>query len=296
MSTSENFTPLPEASEYSAEAVIAGRASAPNPDNPPWGMVNASLIWFGSLFLLLFVPLLFALPYIISLHRSDALSNAALMEDKTFILLNILGVIPAHILTFALVWVVATQFGKYPFWQTIGWGWGKNFGFAKSFGLTILMMIVGLTILKFFGGQETPMEKLINSSAYARLATAFLAATTGPLVEELVYRGILYSALQRIAGMVWAVIIVSFLFALVHVSQYHNNLGVIAVITILSVVLTLTRALTGKLLPSFTIHTIFNGIQALYLVFQPYIEKHDAGSEQKAAALLQLARSIKHFI
>jgi membrane protease YdiL (CAAX protease family) len=96
--------------------------------------------------------------------------------------------------------------------------------------------------------------------------------------------------------MVWGVIIVSFLFALVHVSQYHNNLGVIAVISILSVVLTLSRALTGKILPSFTIHTIFNGIQSLYLVFQPYIEKHDAGSEQKAAALLQLARFVKHFV
>ena len=62
------------------------------------------------------------------------------------------------------------------------------------------------------------------------MATAILAVATGPLVEELLYRGLLYAALQKALGMLWAVTIVSGLFAAVHVFQYYNNLGVIAVI------------------------------------------------------------------
>jgi membrane protease YdiL (CAAX protease family) len=63
------------------------------------------------------------------------------------------------------------------------------------------------------------------------------------------------------------------LFAGVHVLQYYNNLGVMAVIVLLSVALTLVRARTGSLLPSYVMHLVFNGIQAIILVVQPFVGK-----------------------
>ena len=61
--------------------------------------------------------------------------------------------------------------------------------------------------------------------------------------------------------------------------QYYNNFGVIAVIAVLSIVLTVVRARTGKLLPSYIIHFVFNGIQAVLLVLAPLLEKnHDAAA------------------
>jgi membrane protease YdiL (CAAX protease family) len=93
-------------------------------------------------------------------------------------------------------------------------------------------------------------------------------------------------------GAIWAVMIVSALFAFVHVFQYSNNLGVIAAISMLSLSLTLVRALTGRLLPCFMIHLIFNGLQSLYIIFEPYMKTPGAGGEQKAAIVEMLARSI----
>lgn len=62
---------------------------------------------------------------------------------------------------------------------------------------------------------------------------------------------------------------VSMLFALVHVPQYIDNLGVIVAIIVLSVGITTVRAVTGRLLPCIILHFIFNGVQAVQIVLQP---------------------------
>src|SRR4029434_122184 len=103
---------------------------------------------------------------------------------------------------------------------------------------------------------------------------AFVAVFTAPLAEELIYRGVLYSALERAAGMGVAIAVVALLFAGVHVFQYWNNIGVITGITLLRFTLTLARAYSGSILPPFIIHLVFNGIQALVLALSPFIDSN----------------------
>jgi len=90
-------------------------------------------------------------------------------------------------------------------------------------------------------------------------------------VEESIYRGILYPAIERTAGAKTAVILVTLLFAVPHVPQYWPNIGVISSITLLSVVLTLVRARNGRLLPCLVVHLVFNGIQSVIILFEPYL-------------------------
>ena len=207
------------------------------------------------------------------------------------IFISILSVLPTHILTFLAVWFVVTSRGRRPLWQTLGWSWPGNFGPWKTIGLAVLLLAVGSLITRYLGGSETQVDQIINSSLRARFATAFLAAVTGPLVEELVYRGVLYSAFQRVLGMTWAVVLVSALFAGVHVIQYYNNLAVIAVIALLSVALTLARARSGSLLPSYVMHLVFNGIQAVILVVQPFVGKPSTENAPQVGFLIHsLAR------
>jgi hypothetical protein len=250
-----------------------------DPNNPPWGIPQALVTWFTSVVLLAVVPLLVVMPYVI--YRSWFLHQPPhnLMADKNFIVLSLLGVLPTHLLSFLVVWLVVTAAGQRPFWRTLGWSWPENFGLWKSIFLAAALFGFGWLILRIFGGPETQLDQLINSSYMARLVTAILAVSTGPLVEELIYRGVLYSAFQRVVGMFWSVVLVSLLFTAVHVYQYYKNFGVIAVIAVLSVSLTLVRARTGKLLPSFVMHVVFNGIQAIFLVLQPFFEK--PSTEQK---------------
>jgi membrane protease YdiL (CAAX protease family) len=288
-----NFSPWPPV-ESNPEAV-----ATIDPNNPPWGLVGAFLTWLASVALLFGMALAFLIPYA-ALHArgmsSDELGQF-LANDKTAILLTVLSGIPAHLLTLGIVWAVVTRFGKRPFWRTLGWTRGKGFGFWTSAGLAALLYIGSISMIYVFGLEETDtaLSRIVASSRAAALAIAFMAVVTAPLVEELVYRGLLYSALQKAAGRGWAIGGVLLLFTVIHVPQYWPNYGVIAAVGLLSVSLTLVRAYTGRLLPCFIMHLVFNGIQSAIIIFEPYLRQLFMKSGQEAASILNLPEAVGFF-
>jgi membrane protease YdiL (CAAX protease family) len=176
-----------------------------------------------------------------------------------------------------IVWLVITYGGRRPFWQNIEFDWPKN---SSPMVISLVCVLAGtvlfllaLAVTSLYGEHKTDLDLLIESSIYTRLATAFVAVATAPLVEEVVYRGLLYRALEKAAGMGVAIALVSLLFAGVHVFQYRNNIAVIIIITLLSFTLTISRAVTGKMLPAFIIHLVFNGIQSVLIVLGGFIDK-----------------------
>ena len=235
--------------DYQPAPTSPGFIDIIDPNNPPWGIFAASLTWFASIVFLLFVPVITALPYMIYAAQRGTSSPDALLSDKNFIFFSVAGVIPAHLITFGVAWAVVTKFGRYPFWKTVGWKWPANFGPWKSVGVALGLLGIGALITYVVGGKQTELDELINSSYRTRITTAILAATTGPLVEEVVYRGLLYPAFQRALGVVSSVLIVSVLFAGVHVYQYRSNIGVIAVISLLSLSLTTIKSLHSQFAP-----------------------------------------------
>jgi uncharacterized protein len=304
VSTSNESAPLVETAAGSHLTAGQGHVVSPtadtviDPNNPPWGIVAGLLTWLGSVAVLIGTTLLFVIPYIALKFPGGTKEELEqfLTTDKTAVLLQIVSAFPAHLLTLGIVWAVVTRFGKRPFWRALGFSWSERVGFWTSAGLAIALLALGMLLTKLIGGEPTTIDQIVNSSNASRYALAIMAATTAPLVEELVYRGVLYSALHKVAGMVWAVIGTSILFVLVHVLQYRNNIGVIIVISVLSLSLTLVRAFTGKLLPCFIMHLVFNGIQSVYILIQPYLPPSVPDVEQKAPALVMLARSVRHLI
>jgi membrane protease YdiL (CAAX protease family) len=95
----------------------------------------------------------------------------------------------------------------------------------------------------------------------------------------------LYSALQRTAGPAFAVGLVTFLFAIVHLPQYYPSVSTMILLTLLSLTLTLIRVKTGNLLPCIILHTIFNGFQSILLIIEPYV-KIESTAEDALTALI----------
>ncbi|MBC8032468.1 MAG: CPBP family intramembrane metalloprotease [Pyrinomonadaceae bacterium] len=307
MTNHNEATAFPSIAEAEAPYLREPHFEAPNrpidPDRPTWGVGGALFVWFASLLLVVFVPLVFLIPY--ASHRGispgspdylPALTQFA-MGDKTAVLLQVAALLPIHILTVLLVWALVTRFGKQSFWQALGWGWARGFRLWSCIGLGVLLFMVASFMAKWLGADTpTQLEQVVNSSYAARVAISFMAVCTAPFVEEFVYRGVLYSALrQGVAtlgagvfalfsvrlepntkermGIVGAVILVLALFTLIHVPQYWPNMGVIAAVGLLSLVLTVVRAYSGKLLPCVAIHLVFNGIQAVILLVEPYAQR-----------------------
>jgi membrane protease YdiL (CAAX protease family) len=327
-----------------------------DPDNPPWGVGMAILVWLVSILSIIFIPLLALVPYFVIRIKSGANLQEvgqALASDPTALIITLVATVPAHALTLFAVWAVVTGLGKRPFWRTIGWGWNGRFGFWWSVVTALLLLVAGFLLTYYAGGEKTPFDQMLESSAAARFITAALATLSAPLVEELVFRGVIYPPLQRAlarfitllktltappsataydgsgvrlesgarvgggaagsvtglilraaesvltlfgtldarqGGMAWAVILVSTLFLSVHVPQYQNNLAVIAAVGLLSVALTSVRALTGRVLPCFIIHLVFNGVQVAGLIYEYFQPGKPAGDTK--AGLIALSHQL----
>jgi CAAX protease family protein len=260
----------------------------PSPDNPPWNGWMAFLVWVASVFFIFICPLIFVMPYLagqrLDFSNSEVLAEF-LLTDKTAVILQLVSVIPAHLLTIVLAWLVVTKIRKYSFREMLGWNWG---GFKFWHVPLFIIFFYGLAyvLILIFGEKPNDFIKLLESSRAAVYLVAFFATFTAPLVEEVVYRGILYSAFQRRLGVIWSVVLVTFLFALVHVPQYSKNwmpdLATVSTILFLSLALTLVRVYTKNLLPCIVLHTVFNGIQSVVMVLQPYIEPYLKSLEQQS--------------
>jgi hypothetical protein len=276
---------MPHAPQPQATPGPAPRV-APDPDNPPWGTWAGLGLLVMSFAFMLGTMTVMLVPY--TLYRGIGL--AALPEfaikDPGALLVQIASVFPAHLLTLGLAWLVVTRGRKYPFFATLGWEWRAGFTFWRSAGLAVLLLAVGMVISKYAGPSDNALEQLLRSSRAAALTAAFVASVTAPLVEEVVFRGVLYAALRRLIGTAGAVVFVLLIFAAIHVPQYWPSYGVIATILLLSVVLTLIRARTGQLLPCFVVHLVFNSIQAVLIVVEPYIKQLSPEEAAPAPGLL----------
>jgi len=293
----EEFNP----NEYSAPVLYEKIDSpseiiVPTPNDPPWNGWMALGVWLLSVLFILVFPLIFVLPYMLAQNVSLADKTQLaefLTQDKTVILLQLLSVIPAHIFTLLVAWAVATNLRKYSFKQTLGWEWG-GFKIWYAFVITAAFFVLAIGFKSIFPEQENEMDKILKSSQAAVFLVAFFATFTAPLVEEVVYRGILYSALQRRFGVILSVSFVTLLFAAVHIPQYSNNsvpdYGTITILILLSLVLTTVRMATDNLLPCIVLHTVFNGIQSALLIAQPYLEKYAKQTEEAPAVIIQLLR------
>ena len=278
---SQQITPLPE-----DHAELPGLRPS-EPLQPPvqkdwfsaWLDVVISFgIWIASVVALLIVPVVFVLPYLFfRIAKFGPPTAEALSTDKGLIFFSVAGVLPTHLLTIVFVWLVVTYGGRRPFWKNIDFDWPKRYSPVVVTLLSILvatvLFFVAVGITKLYGEHKTDLDLLIESSIYTRIAVAFVAVITAPLAEELIYRGLLYRALERAAGMGVAIALVSLLFAGVHVFQYRNNIAVILSITLLSITLTLARAISGKVLPAFIMHLVFNGIQSILIVLSAFVDK-----------------------
>jgi membrane protease YdiL (CAAX protease family) len=261
----------------------------PTPDDPPWNTPIALLVWFASVVAIILVPSVFVIPYIMSrgpgFNESQALGEF-LRTDTTAIILQMLAVLPAHLLTLAIAWVIATKLNTFSFRETLGWRSG-GMVWWHHVAILIAFFAIALVVGLYFPEQENELTRILRSSRTAVFIVAFMATFTAPLVEEVIYRGLVYSALQRTFGPVLGIVSVTLLFALVHVPQYYPSVSSISLLLLLSLVLTLVRAGTGNLLPCIVLHTIFNAIQSILLILEPYVKSLEPAVEPTTAFFLK---------
>ena len=241
---------------------ISDFQAKPHQPERNWSLGEGLIVWVLSVVLILAVPAISVIPFVLSSPGSNP------SENKLAVVVSIFAILPAHLLTMFVAWMLVKKYSKDGFFETLGWTWNK-IGPLTSIFLTIAFLGIAAVVAEFAPPENNDFMEILKSSKYALLAVSFVAVVTAPIVEEVVYRGILFPALKKSHGTFFSVFAVTALFALVHVPQYWPSYSTIGIIVSLSLFLTIIRNWTNSLLPCFAIHLIFNALQVASLLLFP---------------------------
>lgn len=177
------------------------------------------------------------------------------------------------------VWLYVTRLYDQPFSRALGWSWPSRLWMKeqgrRKFSPRLISVAAGVLVYSvaawgptLISGPETNLSVGVESSILVALGTALAAIVGAPLIEELIFRGVLYPAFLRktghtLRGKCFAVAGVSVLFLAVHIDVYSSDAGVPHVghlegIAVAAVAFTAMRAYSRRLLPSYYMHLLFN--------------------------------------
>jgi uncharacterized protein len=136
-------------------------------------------------------------------------------------------------------------------------GFGAVAGMATLFAAYGVNIVVALVV-----GIDDPVEQQLLQDALAGGATFLLAAiiavVVAPIVEEVVFRGILFRALGDRIGVWFGAIVSSAVFALIHVEVVLSQPLALGGLFAVGMVLALAYHWTGNLLVPVLGHAVFN--------------------------------------
>jgi hypothetical protein len=134
---------------------------------------------------------------------------------------------------------------------------------ALAFGVFVAIGIVSLALDPILHpgreqGLAPPHWEPAHAGAFA--LNVFALAFVGPIVEELTFRGLGFSLLERY-GQTTAVLAVGLAFGL-----WHGLVGALPVLFVFGAGLAYLRSRTGSVYPGMILHVLFNGLALLIAV------------------------------
>jgi len=169
-----------------------------------------------------------------------------------------------------VVLVVLIRSRRVSFWGTVV----SSGRMPEAWGV-MLPGYIGLCVLFQFINKANPLvpnipfnSVFVEARLLGNAVIVFSALYVAPFVEEVIFRGFFYPALNRRMGIYPAIIATSLLFTFAHYPQIKNEFLFGIVIFILSFVITYVRAKTGSTRMAIVMHHLYN----LVCVGMGYVE------------------------
>ncbi|MFN3690219.1 MAG: lysostaphin resistance A-like protein, partial [Fimbriimonadales bacterium] len=224
----------------------------PAPEESPF--VYDSLLWALVIFLLVMLntPVLHSMLRDIGVDASDAMYLLAMLLPLMYLasLRGEAGVL-GQIRWFEGAW-----------WRQVGAG---LVGYAAYVPFLGVLLALTLWVAPALPAEQTnPLgERAMRTQTTLEWLWLFVqAAVLAPIIEEFVFRGVLFKVMWQRTGRVWLSAFASgYLFAVIH----PQFLGGVFPITVLGAILALVYAHTRSLLPCILIHALNNGLITLIL-------------------------------
>jgi len=228
------------------------RSEPSSPPLRPWDI--SDLIAFGGFFVVTLVFLPAVLVLIARVFKPD-LSVTNLSAEAQILLQGALDIAWVGFIFF-LVRVVHQK----KILETFRWENTHRYRVTSLVALGAILAITVFVVSSFFPPSSPPaVEKLAESSSSIALLVVF-GVCFAPIIEEIIFRGFLFSVLWEFGGSRLAVPATAILFALMHAPQLWPSRAGILLILAVGYVLSLVRQRSNSLIPSFIVHTAYNGM------------------------------------
>jgi membrane protease YdiL (CAAX protease family) len=154
--------------------------------------------------------------------------------------------------------------GLTPRFADLGWGpviWLGAIGAQLGVGAIVVALGVPLT------GNTEGIDGISADRTYV-VALVITAVIAAPIVEEMVFRGVVMRGLSSRLPMVIVVVVQGLLFGVAHVDPVRGsgNIGLVLVLSGVGVAFGVAVALLGRIGPSIVAHAIFNGAVLLIVL------------------------------
>jgi membrane protease YdiL (CAAX protease family) len=242
-------------------------APAPAPAAPsPWSVRNLIILIVSGAIALITANLLTLTGYA-TLHSLLGWRTPPTdLRDNAFFLLALQTVF--HALVLGIIYLFVALNHAMPFWATLRW---QRLSLSLLWRFlpagVVLALIVQLAPPLLPDRDDFPLTRLFTSplAGYAIAAFAILIA---PLMEELIFRGILFLFFEHLVGVRFAILGTALLFASLHVPEYWGAWNHVLLILFVGLVFSSARGLTGSLTPSILLHVAYNAALMVGLYFQ----------------------------
>ncbi len=265
--------PLPSSPDPYQPPATAIHAPAPSFDphrKPVFGRADA---WFALVLVFVVAVLMGPVSSLLVMGNGEAAETVKIEYTSTLFLFQI--VFQLFIVVLILVWLRAWR--KFSIVQLFGF---KKRGPFLTVGLALLCLIGTYIVLILFSmavmplikqmtGMDLKQQGLVESAPdiqdpLTRVLMVITLCVGAPLMEEIVFRGIIFGVASRYFRPVYATVASSMFFGVI-----HNNLLSFLPLTVLAICLAEAYRWTRTLAVPLLMHSAFNGITFLILTYGP---------------------------
>jgi membrane protease YdiL (CAAX protease family) len=139
--------------------------------------------------------------------------------------------------------------------------------FVMAIAVGLAAPMLGGWMTRLFAGHHAAPQNIqqlgTQAGVVSRLCLALLLVSLGPLVEELLFRGMLLSALMRRWHVGWAVTVSSLAFVLIHLPGLQLHWYALPDLFLLALALCWVRLQSGSIWPAVLTHSLNNALAVL---------------------------------
>ena len=174
-----------------------------------------------------------------------------------------------QILLLAALYLILRRLRDVPFWSSLAFRAlpAGRLGLGFLLGFVLAPLIQGANLLL------PPPEPLMLEKLFATKTASLLilaaAVIVAPFVEELFFRGYIYTLLERLWGSLPAILTSGLLFGSIHFVQLWPGWFQMLLICVVGIIFSTVRARTGSTLASIAVHFGYNFALALFFLLSP---------------------------